>query len=220
METIIKLDNIVKRSGYSHFLLRGANLTIQRAERVRIIGARYSGMTEIMKLIGGLIKPDHGEVNVLGIPVHELNEKQAAEFRKKHIGYSSHEPGFLPEFTVLENVTLPLRFQECSKDDREQIGIQILKSIGLAHIIYAFPKGISELEMRLAGIARAFVTKPEIVILNNVSAGVDDEEDKLSKAIETLCSCSYHTLLLFTEDEKEKIPINREICVESGTVRR
>lgn len=219
MDTIIKLDTIVKRSGYSHFLLQGVKITIQRGERVRIMGARYSGRAEIMKLIGGMIRPDHGEVNVFGIPVHELNEEQAAEFRRKHIGYTSNEPGFCPEFSVLENVTMPLALQGKSKEDREQAGVQILKSIGLTHVIYAFPKSISDLEMRLAGIARAFVTKPEIVVLDNVYDGIDDEEGKLSNAIETVCSCGSYTVLLF-EEEKGNFPVDREILVESGTVRR
>ena len=220
MNTIIKLDTIVKRSGYSHFLLRGANIMIQWGERVRIMGARYSGMAEIMKLIGGIIKPDHGEINVLGIPVHELDEEQAAEFRRKYIGYASNDPGFCPEFSILENVTMPLMLQGKSKEEREQAGVQILKSIGLTHIVYAFPKSMSDLEKRLAGLARAFVTKPEIVILDNVYDGLDDEEGKLSNTIETLCSCGSYTVLLFAEEEKGNIQVDREILVESGTVRR
>lgn len=219
MGTIIEFNTVVLRGKNGRFILRGLNLAIEQGTFVKITGSRYGGKTEIMRLIGGMTRPDHGGVNVLGIPIHELDDEQMAEYRQKHIGYTSSKPGFHPSLSVLQNVTMPLTIQGYSKLDREQVGLQVLNSIGLTHIIHVFPKAISDLEMRLAGIARAFVAKPEIVILDGVFTDADDMDGKILQAIRTL-SDTCCTRILFSGEQETDVPADREIHIENGSIRR
>lgn len=218
MDTIIALERVTVRSGNGRPLLRDASLTVSRGERVKLVGARSGGNEAVMRLIGGLCRPECGEVNVLGSPVHTLDDDGAAAFRREHIGFASPEPGFCPALSVLENVTLPLMVQGKAREEREQRGVQLLKRIGLAHILYAFPSAISEAEMRVAAIARAFIAKPEIILLDGIYDGLEDEADRLTDALEGFCAGG-ETLLLFTEKEREAIRVDRKLFVESGTIR-
>lgn len=218
MDTIIHLDRVTLRSGYRRLLLRDASLKVSRGERVKLAGARSGGREGVMRLIGGLCRPEHGEVSVLGIPVHTLDDDEAAAFRREHIGCASNEPGFCPALSVLENVTLPLMLLGKTGAEREQRGVQLLKSIGLAHILYAFPSAVSEAEMRAAALVRAFIAKPEIILLDDIYDGLEDEADRLTDVLESLCTGG-ETLLLFTEKEGEGIRVDRKLFVESGTIR-
>jgi len=220
METIIELNTVVKRGYCGRLVLRGTNLTVQKGERLRIVGAQGSGRKELMDVIGGLAVPDAGEVFVLDVLLYEMKKEQIVEFRQRHIGYAASDPGFWPEFTMLENVAMPLTIQGIAREEREAMSLKVLNDVGLSHVVYAFPKSLSALETCLAGVARALVTHPEILLLDNVLFGLSEEEaEKLGSIMNKQCS-SESTVLFFTDNENETIQVDRAVHIENGTIRR
>lgn len=221
MATMIELNTVVKRGYYGRVVLRGTNMTVRKGERLRIVGAQGSGRKELMEVIGGIAVPDAGEVLVMDVPLHEITEEQIVEFRRKHIGYVACNPGFWHEFTILENVAMPLTIQGMAREEREEMSLKTLNDVGLSHVVYAFPKSLSVLELRLAGVARALITSPEILLLDNVLFGLNEEEQKkISSLIEKKCSSEHQTVLFFTDNRNETVQVDRTVHIENGTIRR
>lgn len=155
--------------------LKRINLTVQRGEICCIFGVSGSGKSTLLNQLAGMEKPTRGDVRISGVPVSRLNENQLAAFRQKHVGFVFQSYNLLPNLTATENVALPLMFRGVPRQQRERAARKMLQRVGLGHRLDHFPNQMSGGQQQRAGIARAFITRPEVVFADEPTGNLDSK---------------------------------------------
>ena len=160
--------------GQEHVVaLHNINLDIARGEVCCIFGTSGSGKSTLLNQLAGLEKPTRGVVRIGGVPISQLNENQLAAFRQKHIGFVFQSYNLLPELTAAENVAMPLMFKGIDPDVRLLEAKKMLCRVGLKDRMDHFPNQMSGGQQQRVGIARAFVTHPEVVFADEPTGNLD-----------------------------------------------
>jgi phospholipid/cholesterol/gamma-HCH transport system ATP-binding protein len=155
--------------------LDGINLTLERGETVILLGAAGSGKTVLLKSALALIPPDDGEIYLFGQSTRSLRESQLYDLRSR-MGILFQEGGLFDSMTIEENVAYPLLNQKslrCPASDVQARVEEALKFVELGHTLAKFPSELSGGMRRRVGIARAVVTRPELVLYDSPTAGLD-----------------------------------------------
>lgn len=150
------------------------DLRIDAGEFVALVGPSRSGKSLIVELAAGLVAPEAGRVVLLG---HEWVEESADGYSpvRLRLGTVLQQPGLLSNMTLFNNVALPLRYHRTSmtEGDREQVVMMQLERLGLAPMRDRFPAELNQGEVRRGAIARAMVLDPEVLLLDDPTAGLD-----------------------------------------------
>ena len=143
--------------------LERVNLAIPQGQICCIYGESGSGKSTLLNQLAGMEKPTKGGVRIAGVPISRLGERQLAEFRQKHLGFVFQSYNLLPNLNAIENVAMPLMFRGVPKRKRETIARAMLKRVGLGKRMNHYPTQMSGGQQQRVGIARAFVTRPQVV---------------------------------------------------------
>ena len=172
-EVVISIKNLFKSFGQNH-VLRGIDLEVYKRENVVVLGRSGTGKSVLIKIIAGLLKPDKGRVNVLGMEVEELNQKQLRELRLK-IGFSFQNSALYDSMTVGENLEFPLvqNYRHLSGKEIKSSVEEVLDSVGLLQTKNQVPSELSGGQRKRIGIARTLILKPEIMLYDEPTAGLD-----------------------------------------------
>lgn len=178
-------------------VLDGVSFELGRGETKMLLGILGSGKTTILKLALGLIKPDSGDIYVLGEHVNEMSEDQLFELRRK-MGMVFQESALFDSLTVRENVAFRLIEEGVRHDEIERRVREALRFVELENTIDQFPGELSGGMKRRVGIARAIVDRPEILLYDSPTAGLDPVTS--TTIIELLVKQRdvYHTSALMT----------------------
>lgn len=165
--------------GQEHVVaLHNIDLDIPRGEVCCIFGTSGSGKSTLLNQLAGLEKPTRGVVRIGGVPISQLNENQLAAFRQKHIGFVFQSYNLLPELTAAENVAMPLMFKGIDPDVRLLEAKKMLCRVGLKDRMDHFPNQMSGGQQQRVGIARAFVTRPEVVFADEPTGNLDSRSSR------------------------------------------
>ncbi|MEP7128376.1 MAG: ATP-binding cassette domain-containing protein [Chitinophagales bacterium] len=170
---VISLKGVYKSFGELH-VLRGVDLDVYKGENVVVLGRSGTGKSVLIKIISGLLRPDKGSVNVLGNNVDELNEKQLQALRLK-IGFSFQGSALYDSMTVRENLEFPLvrNLRHLNSDEIDSAVNEVLEAVGLQDKINQMPSDLSGGQRKRIGIARTLILKPEIMLYDEPTAGLD-----------------------------------------------
>ncbi len=155
--------------------LRGTSLKIKKGEFVAITGASGSGKSTMMHLVGCLDKPSKGAVYLEGQNISSLSESKLAEIRGKKIGFIFQQFNLIPTLTALENVTLPMEFQDNSTNDANNRAKKILEAVELGERIYHKPTELSGGQAQRVAIARSLINNPEVVLADEPTGNLDSK---------------------------------------------
>jgi len=192
---IIQRDTpvIIIKNLYKSFddlaVLKGVNLTVYKGENVVVLGKSGSGKSVLIKIIIGLLKPDSGEVMVLGQEVDKLNEKELNALRLR-IGFSFQSSALYDSMNIRQNLEFPLtmNIKNISKGDIEKAVVEVLDAVGLENKMYEMPADLSGGQRKRIGIARTLILRPEIMLYDEPTAGLDPitcfEINKLIKRVQ------------------------------------
>lgn len=170
---VITVRNVSKSFGDLD-VLRGVNLDLFNGENLVVLGRSGTGKSVLIKLISGLLKPDTGSIEVLGEHVDELDEKELQQLRLK-IGFSFQNSALYDSMTVRENLEFPLvrNKRHLSRKEIDNEVEDVLDAVGLLHTLNQMPSELSGGQRKRIGIARTLILRPEIMLYDEPTAGLD-----------------------------------------------
>ena len=218
--SVLQCRGVVRRfreGGSELEVLGGVDLDIAPAERVAIIGASGSGKTTLLQIMGGLDEPTAGEVIVDGQPMLGGNEGSRSDLRNRYIGFVYQFHHLLPEFTAAENVAMPLLIRRGAKPDALEKAGQLLDRVGLGERLDHKPGELSGGERQRAAVARALITRPQLVLADEPTGNLDagNGEHVLGLMIE-LNQELETSLVIVTHDESIARRMDRILVLENG----
>ena len=196
--------------------LKLKKLSINDGEKVAFIGSSGCGKTTLFNLISGMLTPTNGNVTVEDVDLTTLTESERDLFRANHIGYIFQDFNLFPDFTVLQNVVLPMSFSKrYSKIEMEKEAIAMLKRVGLEGKKDQKVKTLSGGEKQRVAIARAIVNKPNVILADEPTGNLDYKNGaKIMDLILQIAKEEKATLLVITHNNSQLELFDRSINIE------
>lgn len=169
-----------KTSGASYFYaVNETDFELAESSLTAVYGRSGGGKTTFLNMLGGLLEPSGGRVLIDGTDIYSMPDKELSEFRNKNIGIIPQGSTALPTLTVLENVLLPKLMYGKSDDSARKYAMELLEKVGIAELSQAMPNELSGGELRRMAIARALMNKPSVLLADEPTGDLDDENTAL-----------------------------------------
>jgi putative ABC transport system ATP-binding protein len=199
--------------------LDGVSLRIRSGELVSIVGRSGSGKTTLLDVAGLLLRPTGGTVRIDGDDTARLGDGRRAELRSRRVGFVFQDYNLLPALSVLENVTLPLRYARTRGLDGRRRARGLLEQVGLADRARHRPSELSGGQQQRVAIARALVNRPSLVLGDEPTGAVDTQTSReLMDLVRTLNRQEGVTFVIVTHDPELAAQTDRQVRLQDGRV--
>ena len=198
-------------------VIKGISFAINQNERLAIVGKSGSGKTSLLMLMAGLEKPTSGSIQFQNEELTSYTEDQLTDFRKQNIGIVFQSFYLIPSYTALENVALSLEinFQKNALLQAEEI----LTDLGLKDRLHHFPSQLSGGEQQRVAIARAIINKPQLILADEPTGNLDEENSQVIADLLFNVSQKYQkSLCLVTHDLELAKKCDRLMRIDNGTI--
>ncbi len=217
---IVQIKRLKKYFGEGPRLVKaldGITLSMEKGKFTAVVGASGSGKTTLLNLIGGLYTPTEGTVIVNGIDLARLSEDQRTVFRRRNIGFVFQRYHLVPELTVEENILFPLALDNL-RPDRDYF-FRLTDMLGLDGRLKDYPYMLSGGAQQCAAIARAFITKPSIILADEPTGSFDIKTSQnISGMMKAVTENFRQTLILITHNQELSQLADRVIHIQNGRV--
>lgn len=222
MDTVIDAHNISKvynSNTIPVYAVNNVHLHLKRGEFTALVGPSGSGKTTLLNLIGGLDKPDEGNIYINGKDITKLSAGELIDFRLKNIGFVFQSFNLIPVLTAKENVEFIMQLQKLKREDREK-RIQILfRQIGLEDKLNERPSKLSGGQQQRVAVARALASKPQFILADEPTANLDSKSaSNLLDIMSELNQEENMTFLFSTHDQRVIDRARRVITLVDGRI--
>lgn len=215
---MITATNITKSYGNLK-VLKNISLEVAKEEIVCLVGASGAGKSTLLHILGGLDKPDTGQVIINGNNIFSMNDKHLSQFRNKHIGFVFQFHHLLPEFTALENICLPALIGGQTKKQAETQAYEILEIFKLTNRAAHKPSELSGGEQQRIAIARALINKPAVVFADEPSGNLDSTNaTELHQLFVQLRDTLHQTFVIVTHNESLVSVADKVLQIKDGII--
>ncbi len=220
MKAILQTIDLVKYYGDGESLVKAIDHTsieVQNGEFVAVVGRYGSGKSTLLHMLGGLDRPDRGQVILDGQDLFSLKDEQLAVFRRRKIGFIFQDFNLIPALNVWENIVLPIGL------DRKRVNkdyvMDIVRSIGMEDRLKALPSTLSGGQKQRTAIARALASHPSVILADEPTGNLDSRTEMEVVAMLKNCVAKYgQTLVMITHDETIAQMADRILIIEDGKV--
>lgn len=219
---MIQLFGVTKKykMGDEHiYALNDVDLEIERGEFVAVMGPSGSGKSTLANIIGGLDTPDAGRIVVDGQDLSKMRDNELSSYRNKRIGFIFQTFNLHPNYTALENVSVPLIFAKVSPRERKKIAKKCLELVGLTNRAKHKPSELSGGQRQRVSIARALVNNPEIIIADEPTGNLDSQKGKEIIELLEYLNKERITLIVITHDPNVARKAKRIIELHDGKIK-
>lgn len=215
---MIVIENLKKSYG-SLNVLKGIDLEISESQIVSIVGASGAGKSTLLHIIGTLDKPNSGKVLFNGMDIFSMNDKQISNFRNKNIGFVFQFHHLLPEFTALENISMPAYIAGTDKKQADEKAMELLSFFGLTERAQHKPSELSGGEQQRIAVARALINNPSVIMADEPSGNLDSKNAReLHELFFDLRDRFKQTFIIVTHNQELAEMADRCVHMKDGIV--
>ena len=222
MAALVSIKQVIK--GYTRGkqrveVLHGIDLEVETGEFLALMGPSGSGKTTLLNLIGGLDRPDKGEIVVAGEHIDRLSSGQLARWRARHVGFIFQFYNLLPVLSAERNVEVPLLLTKLSAAERKRNVRAALELVGLADRAKHKPAELSGGQQQRIAIARALVSDPTLLVCDEPTGDLDREtSESILQLLELLNQKQGKTIVMVTHDPRAAEHASRRLYVDKGVL--
>ena len=199
-------------------VLKGIDLSIKSGEMVSIMGSSGSGKSTLLNIIGMLDEADSGDFILDGLPIKNLNEKRAAVYRNKFLGFIFQSFNLINYKNALENVALPLYYQGMKRKERQEKAMYYLEKVGLADWAEHLPRELSGGQNQRVAIARALAAQPKLLLADEPTGALDTKTSyEIMEFLQQL-NDEGRTILIVTHEEDIAKMTKRIVRLRDGVI--
>ena len=199
-------------------VLKGIDLLVDKGEMVAIMGSSGSGKSTLLNIIGILDELDSGEYTLDGIEIKDLNEKKAAQYRNKFLGFVFQSFNLINFKNALENVALPLYYQGLKRRERQEKAMFHLNKVGLKDWSTHLPNELSGGQKQRVAIARALASEPKLLLADEPTGALDSATShEIMKFLQKL-NDEGKTILIVTHEEDISLMCKRIVRLKDGVI--
>lgn len=211
MLEISQLTKIYTKNGNHFTALSDVTFNVDKGEFVAVVGPSGSGKSTLLHTIGGLIRPDSGQVLFRGKDVYTLNNQEANQFRRNSVGFVFQQFHLLPYLTVYENIQMA-----DGKTGDKKLIVDYLEKCSLVPLQNKYPSELSVGEKQRTAFIRAIISKPEILLADEPTGNLDPENSKNLMSMVEEFHKNGGTVLLVSHQSETSNYANRTITLRSG----
>jgi putative ABC transport system ATP-binding protein len=205
-----KIKKVYKTDTIETIALNDFDLDVQEGEFVSIMGPSGCGKSTLLSIVGLLDNPSTGRIMLDGTEASTLSDSQLAAFRNKTLGFVFQGFHLINDFTVLENVEIPLLYRKSSASERKNMAMEALRKVGLGGRVNHFPNQLSGGQKQRVAIARAIVGNPKVLLADEPTGNLDSVMgEEIMKLLLDLNETEQTTIVMVTHDERMARKTNR-----------
>lgn len=221
---MIRLENVWKTYKMGEVevsALKGVSLNVNKGDFLAITGPSGSGKSTMMNLVGCLDLPTKGAIYLDNKDISKLRESELAQIRGRKLGFIFQEFNLIPNLSALENVTLPLEFQDVSTEEATKKAIDLLGKVGLSKRIHHLPAQMSGGEQQRVAVARALSTDPEVILADEPTGNLDSKASSdVMGVLENLWKKEGKTVIMITHEMSLAERAKRRIRLKDGEIEK
>lgn len=200
--------------------LKATDLEVARGGFIVITGRSGSGKTTLLNVTAGLTRPTSGQVFAEGVDIWTMSDREQARLRNRKLGFVFQFPSLMPSLTSLENVVLPTMFGQAEgRADARERAESLLREVGLAEKMHAYPRQLSAGQQKRVVIARSMINRPEILIADEPTGDLDEQtEREFMTLLQQIHQVGRLTILFVTHNRNLVPYATRHVELASGAI--
>lgn len=220
MEKVLCVNHVLKTYGKGESEVKAlldVSIEVEKGTFVTIVGESGSGKSTLLHVMGGLEKPDKGEISIQGVSLYHLNDDKLSILRRRQIGFVFQFFNLIPSQNVYENIILPLHL-DGREEDKEYVD-DIIRMLGLEEKKYVYIDELSGGQQQRVAIARALASKPSIILLDEPTGNLDSKNSHEVVDLLRMSQRKYNqTIVMVTHDALMANKADRIVTIKDGQI--